>query len=327
MRFALRRVGFFALTLWAALTLNFLLPRVMPGSPVEAAISSLHVPLTTSEINAIAAQFGLNSHQSLLSEYFTYLGHTLTGHLGVSFVHFPTPVTTYIATGIWWTLGLVGTTTVLAFALGTGVGAIAAWRRGSRLDSTLPPLLVFTTAIPYFWVGLMLILVFSSVLGWLPDKGGYTLGATPAFTPAFIGDVLEHAILPAAALLITSIGGWVLTMRNTMVGTLTEDYVRMARAKGMPSHRIMTHYAARNAILPNLTGFAMSLGFVVSGAILVEYVFNYPGVGFMLLQAVQSNDYPMMQGLFLLITVAVLLCIVLSDIATAILDPRTRTAS
>jgi peptide/nickel transport system permease protein len=327
MRFALRRAGFFLLTLWAALTLNFLLPRLMPGNPVESAIASLHVPLTPAEMNAIAAQFGINSHQSLLSAYFTYLGHTLTGNLGVSFVHFPTPVTTYIATGIWWTLGLVGTTTVLAFFLGTAVGAVAAWRRGSRLDSTLPPLLVFTTAIPYFWVGLMLILVFSSVLGWLPDKGGYSLGATPALTPAFIGDVLEHAILPALALLITSIGGWVLTMRNTMVGTLTEDYVRMARAKGMPSHRIMVHYAARNAILPNLTGFAMSLGFVVSGAILVEYVFNYPGVGFMLLQAVQSNDYPLMQGLFLLITVAVLLCIVLSDIATAILDPRTRTAS
>jgi peptide/nickel transport system permease protein len=139
--------------------------------------------------------------------------------------------------------------------------------------------------------------------------------------------VLEHAILPALALLITSTGAWVLTMRNTMVGTLTEDYVRMARAKGLPARRIMVNYAARNAILPNLSGFAMSLGFVVSGAILVEYVFNYPGVGFMLLQAVEGNDYPLMQGLFLLITVAVLLCIVLADIATAILDPRTRTAS
>jgi peptide/nickel transport system permease protein len=326
MRFALRRVGFFLLTLWAALSINFLLPRVMPGNPVEDAIASLHVPLTSSEINAIAAQFGINQHQSLISEYFTYLGHTLTGNLGVSFVHFPTPVTSYIATGIWWTLGLVGTTTILAFILGTTVGAISAWRRGSRLDSTLPPLLVFTTAIPYFWVGLMLILVFSSVLGWLPSKGGYSLGATPAFTLSFIGDVLQHAILPAAALLITTTGAWVLTMRNTMVGTLTEDYVRMARAKGLPSRRIMWNYGARNAILPNLTGFAMSLGFVVSGAILVEYVFNYPGVGFMLLQAVESNDYPLMQGLFLLITVAVLLCIVLSDIATAILDPRTRTA-
>jgi len=327
MRFALRRTGFFALTLWAALTLNFLLPRVMPGNPVEAAIASLRVPLTPSEINAIAAQFGIESHQGLLSEYFTYLGHTLTGNLGVSFVHYPTPVTTYIATGIWWTVGLVGTATVLAFVVGTAVGAIAAWRRGSRLDSTLPPLLVFTTAIPYFWIGLMLILVFSTLLGWLPSKGGYSLGATPSLSLSFVGDVLQHAILPAAALIITSIGAWVLTMRNTMVGTLTEDYVRMARAKGLPARRIMLHYAARNAILPNLTGFAMSLGFVVSGAILVEYVFNYPGVGFMLLQAVESNDYPLMQGLFLLITVAVLLCIVLSDVATAILDPRTRTAS
>jgi peptide/nickel transport system permease protein len=327
MRFVLRRVGFFAITLWAALSINFLLPRVMPGNPVEAAIASLHVPLTPSEISGIAAQFGINQHQSLVSEYFTYLGHTLTGNLGVSFVHYPTPVTSYIDTGIWWTLGLVGTTTVLAFILGTTVGAISAWRRGSRLDSTLPPLLVFTTAIPYFWVGLMLILIFSSVLGWLPGKGGYSLGATPSFSLSFILDVLQHAILPAAALLITTTGAWVLTMRNTMIGTLTEDYVRMARAKGLPSRRIMWNYGARNAILPNLTGFAMSLGFVVSGAILVEYVFNYPGVGFMLLQAVESNDYPLMQGLFLLITVAVLLCIVLSDIATAILDPRTRTAS
>jgi peptide/nickel transport system permease protein len=326
MRFALRRAGFFALTLWAALSLNFLLPRIMPGNPVEAAIASLRVPLSPAEINVIAAQFGINQHQSVVSEYFTYLGHTLTGNLGVSFVHYPTPVTTYIATGIWWTVGLVGTATVLAFVVGTAIGALAAWRRGSRLDSTLPPLLVFTTAIPYFWVGLMLILLFSTVLGWLPSKGGYSLSATPSFTLSFIGDVLQHAILPAAALIITSIGAWVLTMRNTMVGTLTEDYVRMARAKGLSSHRIMVSYAARNAILPNLTGFAMSLGFVVSGAILVEYVFNYPGVGFMLLQAVESNDYPLMQGLFLLITVAVLLCIVLSDIATAILDPRTRTA-
>jgi len=327
MRFALRRLGFFALTLWAALSLNFLLPRVMPGNPVESAIASLHVPLTPAEMNAIAAQFGINQHQGLVSEYFTYLGHTLTGNLGVSFVHYPTPVTSYIATGMWWTLGLVGTATILAFILGTAVGAIAAWRRGSRLDSTLPPLLVFTTAIPYFWVGLMLILVFSSVLGWLPSQGGYTLGATPTLSLSFIGDVLQHAILPAFALLITSIGGWVLTMRNTMVGTLTEDYVRMARAKGLPPHRIMMSYAARNAILPNLTGFAMSLGFVVSGAILVEYVFNYPGVGFMLFNAVNGSDYPLMQGLFLLITVVVLLCIVLSDIATAILDPRTRTAA
>ena len=148
----------------------------------------------------------------------------------------------------------------------------------------------------------------------------------PGSNGAFIGDVLEHALLPGLTLLITTIGTWILTMRNNMVTTLAEDYVRMARAKGLPAARIMLDYAARNAILPNLTGFAMSLGFVVGGAILVEYVFNYPGVGYMLLQAVENEDYPLMQALFLLITVAVLVAILLADIATAILDPRTRTA-
>jgi peptide/nickel transport system permease protein len=160
----------------------------------------------------------------------------------------------------------------------------------------------------------------------MPASGDYTLGTSPTFSLSFIWDVLYHAALPALTLLITGIGGWILTMRNTMVTTLTEDYVRMARAKGLPGRKIMWTYAARNAILPNLTGFAMSLGFVVSGAILVEFVFNYQGVGWMLLNAVGNADYPLMQGLFLIITLAVLIAILCSDIATAILDPRTRTA-
>ena len=172
----------------------------------------------------------------------------------------------------------------------------------------------------------MLILVFAVQLKWLPPAFGFDITLTPSFSLPFIGNVLEHALLPAIALLVTTIGTWILTMRNTMVTTLAEDYVRMARAKGLPGRRIMLDYAARNAILPNLTGFAMSLGFVVGGAILVEFVFNYPGVGYMLLNAVTYEDYPLMQALFLLITVAVLLAILLADIATAIFDPRTRTA-
>jgi peptide/nickel transport system permease protein len=190
----------------------------------------------------------------------------------------------------------------------------------------MPPLFVFTTAIPFFWVGMVLILIFSVKLGWFPASGNVGQLTVPSFSPGYIGDVAQHAILPAVTLLITGIGGWVLTMRNNMVTTLTEDYVRMARAKGLSSARVMIDYGARNAILPNLTGFAMSLGFVVSGAILVEYVFNYQGVGYYLLNAVGYDDYPLMQGLFLIITVAVLVAILLSDIATAVLDPRTRTA-
>jgi peptide/nickel transport system permease protein len=225
-----------------------------------------------------------------------------------------------------WTLGLVGVTTILAFVLGTGVGIVSAWRRGTWLDGVVPPVFVITSAIPYFWVGMMFILIFGIRLQWLPYTFGYDPTLTPGLNGPFIANVLEHAVLPAMALLLTTIGTWILTMRNNMVTTLAEDYVRMARAKGLPSRQIMLDYTARNAILPNLTGFAMSLGFVVGGAILIEYVFDYPGVGYMLLQAVENEDYPLMQALFLLITLAVLVAILLADIATAIFDPRTRSA-
>ncbi len=328
MRFALRRLGFFVLTLWVALTLNFLLPRLMPGNPALAMMAKFHGELTPRSLNALEILFGVNTHRSLASQYVGYLHQVATGNFGTSLDFYPASVSSVIGSAIWWTLGLVGVSTILAFGLGTGLGIVAAWRRGGRLDSVLPPVFVIASAVPYFWVAMVLVLVFGISLHWVPYVGGYNVtGDTPSLTPHFIGDVLSHSILPAISLLITTIGTWILTMRNTMITTLAEDYVRMARAKGLPGWRIMLDYAARNAILPNLTGFAMSLGFVVSGAILIEYVFNYPGVGFMLLQAVQGEDYPLMQALFLLITVAVLVAILIADIATALLDPRTRAAS
>jgi peptide/nickel transport system permease protein len=326
MRYVLRRAGFFLLTLWAAVTLNFFLPRMMPGNPAVAMLAKFHGKINGQALTALETLFGVNTKESLPAQYVGYLHDIVTGNWGTSLTFFPTPVSEVIRTGIFWTLGLVGVTTILAFVLGTWVGAISAWRRGSLLDSIAPPLLVITSAIPYFWVGMMFILIFGLKLQWLPWSGGNSITSTPGLTLSYIGDVLEHAILPSLALLITTIGGWTLTMRNNTVTTLAEDYVRMARAKGLRSSRIMIDYAARNAVLPNLTGFAMSLGFVVGGAILIEYVFNYPGVGYLLLQAVQNEDYPLMQALFLLITVAVLVAILLADIATAIFDPRTRSA-
>jgi peptide/nickel transport system permease protein len=327
LRYALRRLGFFVLTLWVALTLNFLLPRLMPGNPALAMVSKFHGEGGPNELNALETLFGINTHQSLLSQYFGYLHDVFTGNFGISFSEYPASVTSVIGSAIWWTVGLVGITTVLAFLLGTGLGIVSAWRRGGKLDSIVPPVFVITSAIPYFWVAMVLVLVFGITLHWFPSQGGYYVTTdTPGLNLTFFQDVVNHAFLPAMALLITTIGTWILTMRNTMITTLAEDYVRMARAKGLPGWRIMFDYAARNAILPNLTGFAMSLGFVVSGAILVEYVFNYPGVGYMLLQAVSSEDFPLMQALFLLITVAVLLAILAADILTAVLDPRTRAA-
>ncbi|MEV6008887.1 ABC transporter permease [Streptomyces sp. NPDC051976] len=326
MSFLLRRLGFFALTLWAALTVNFAIPHLLPGSPVTSMMARYHGRLHGQALTAVQAALGLNTHQSLAAQYLTYLKNCATFDFGTSVSNFPTPVTTVVGNAIPWTLGLVGVTTLIAFVLGTGVGALAAWRRGGVLDGVLPPLFVVATGLPYFWVAIMLILVFAVLNPWLPTAFGSDSGIPMGWNSDFIGSVLQHAWLPAASILITSIGTWVLTMRNTMVTTLAEDYIRMARAKGLSNRRIMLDYAARNSILPNLTGFAMSLGFVVSGAVLVEYVFSYPGVGYQLVQAVDNEDFPVMQCLFLVITLAVLLSVLIADIVTALLDPRTRSA-
>jgi peptide/nickel transport system permease protein len=323
-KYVLRRLGFFVVTLWACLTINFVVPRLMPGNPAIAMMARFHGRVNGSVLHALEIAFGVNTRQSEISQYFSYLGNTLTGHFGVSLTFFPEPVTQAIRSGIYWTLGLVGVTTILAFLLGTVIGMVSAWRRGGVLDSVLPPVFVVASAFPYFFVALVFLLLFSVTWHWFPSGFGYNISDTVAWNWSFISDVLTHAILPAVTILVTSIGGWILTMRNNMITILAEDYVRMARAKGLSSFRIMLDYAGRNAILPNLTGFAMSLGFVVSGAILVEYVFSYPGLGYMLLDGVQNEDFALMQALFLLITVAVLLAILAVDFVTLLLDPRTR---
>lgn len=324
MWYLLRRLGFFFVTLWVAMTINFFLPRLMPGNPAEAMMARFHGKLSGQALHAIEVAFGVSTHASIVTQYFDYLGDSVTGHFGTSLTFFPSSVLSVVEGALPWTLGLVGVTTIIAFIVGTMIGIIGAWRRGGHFDSVLPPVFIILSAFPYFFIGMIAILVFAIKLQWLPQGGGYTNGATVTLSWNFIGDVLSHAVLPGLTLVLTSIGGWILTMRNNMITTLSEDYVRMARAKGLPPWRIMLDYAGRNAILPNLTGFGMSLGFVVSGAILVEYVFSYPGVGYMMLQAVLNEDYPLMQTLFLLITVAVLVAVLIVDAVTLLLDPRTR---
>ncbi|HEX3288835.1 MAG TPA: ABC transporter permease [Mycobacterium sp.] len=326
MRFLLRRLAFFLLTLWAALTLNFFLPRFMPGSPVEALRARTHNRLSPAALNQMLTSFGYKPHQNWFIQYVDYLGNMLTGRWGVSIgATLGEPVRTIIMQALPWTLGLVGVATILAFAVGSLLGILAGWRRGGKLDSILPPVFVVTSALPYFWVGLALILMFSVwTNGWLPSDFNYDSDLLPQLSLPFAANVAKHAVLPAATIIITSVGGWVLTMRNNMITTLAEDYVRMGRAKGLSNRRIMLDYAARNAMLPNLSGFAMSLGFVISGAILVEYVFNYPGLGYLLYNAVQNTDYPLMQALFMLFTVAVLVALLVCDFVIAWLDPRSR---
>lgn len=323
MRYLAKRGGLFLLTLWAALTVNFAIPRLMPGNEADAVLATFR-GINPAAAHALALEFGLNVHQSLITSYFQYLGHCLTGNFGITALG--VSVRSAISSAMPWTLGLVGVTTIIAFAIGTVVGILSAWWRGGKLDGLLPPLLFIVSTLPVFVIGLLLLYLFAGVLNWLPQSGNYDIGASPGFNASFIWDVFKHALLPGISLVVVTAGLWVYSMRNNMVTTIAEDYVKMARAKGLSSARIMFDYAARNAILPNLTGFAMQLGYVLGGAILVEYLFSYPGLGYQFYTATTDHDLPLMQGLFLFYTVAVLVCVLLADIVTAIIDPRTREA-
>jgi peptide/nickel transport system permease protein len=323
MRYLTRRLGLFLITLWAALTVNFIIARVMPGNEAQAVLGTFR-NINPAALHALEIQFGVNSHQSVISAYFEYLGNCLTGQFGVTAQG--VPVMSEIASKLPWTLGLVGITTVIAFLIGTFAGIASAWHRGGRLDAVLPPTLFIVSTIPVFFVGLLLIYVFAVKLNWLPLSGNYSVGATPSFTPSFIWDVFKHALLPGLSLVIVTAGLWVYSMRNNMIGTISEDYVKTGRAKGLPSRRVEYNYAARNAILPNLTGFAMQLGYVLGGSIAIEYLFSYPGLGYLFYTATTDHDLPLMQGLFLFYTLAVLICVLIADLVTAVLDPRTREA-
>lgn len=323
MRFILRRLGFYLIAFWASVTLNFLLPRFMPGDPVSRMFARTQGKMQPEQIEALRKLLGVDT-RPLWEQYVDYMHNILTGQMGVSISRFPTPVTEVIASQIGWTLLLGGTALVFAAIIGNLLGILAAWRRGGAIDSALPPLLIFIGSFPYFWLAMGALYLFGVVLGWFPIRHAFTDGLEPAFTWEFIGDVGAHLVLPALTIVLVSIGGWMLGMRNTMIATNAEDYITMAEAKGLRPGRIMLRYAARNAMLPSVTSFGMGLGFVVGGAMLTEVVFAYPGVGYQLLNAVQGLDYPLMQGLFLTITAAVLLANFLVDILYVRLDPRVR---
>jgi peptide/nickel transport system permease protein len=222
-------------------------------------------------------------------------------------------------------LALVGSALIISFVVGTLLGVAVAWWRGSKTDTILMPAFTFISAIPYFWFALALVFLLGYTLSWFPSNGGYDIYTyAPGWDLGFFLSAARYAVLPAFTIVIGSIAGWMIGMRNTMVSTLSEDYVLMAEAKGLTRWRIMMTYAARNAILPNITSFALSLGFVVSGSLLTEIVFNYPGIGYALVQGVENKDYPVMQGLFLIITMAVLVANFLADLVYVILDPRVR---
>jgi peptide/nickel transport system permease protein len=322
MRVIVRRLLFYIVTAILAVTVTFFIPRLMPGNPVEAVLAHLQGNVTPATIRSLELQYGLDSPQGLWGQYTTFWAHLVHGNLGISTSYYPSTVTSVIRSAIPWTIGLVGLATVISFVLGTVLGVLVAWRRGTWLDSLLP-VTTFFQAAPYFFVAFIALDVFATRLGWFPTGRAYGQLDFPGWNAAYVGDVLDHAILPAATIVLCSAAGWIVGMRNVMVTTMDEDYVLVAQAKGLPKRRVIW-YAARNAILPSVSGFSLAIGFVVSGALLTEIVFSYPGLGWIMLQAVAGRDYPLLQGIFLIITFAVLLANLAADSVYVFLDPRTR---
>ncbi|GAB6898800.1 ABC transporter permease [Kineosporia succinea] len=326
MNYLLRKLLFYAVAVWAAVTLNFAIPRLLPGNPVDILLAKLQArgaTVTPESRAAYSALLGGDSDESLPQQYWTYLVNLVHGDLGVSVTYFPGKVTDVISTSMPWTIALVGIATIIAAVLGIGLGAIVGWRPGTWLDSAVPATTILA-AVPYFWLALVLVYLLARVLGWFPSQGGYDVVLSPGLNGPFISSTIRYGFVPALTIVLASLGGWMLGMRNMMVSTLSEDYVLTARAKGLPERTIMRNYAARNAVLPSIAGFAISLGFVVSGSVVTEQVFSYPGIGSKLLSAVQNNDYALMQGIFLYITLAVLGANLVVDLLYGLIDPRTR---
>jgi peptide/nickel transport system permease protein len=323
MRAITRRLAFYVVTAIVAVSLDFLIPRLIPGNPVDAILSKAQgQQFSKATIAALDEQFGVNTKASLWTQYAHFWNSALHFNFGISVANGFESVSGVIGAALPWTLGLIGVATVISFVLGTAVGTLIGWKRGSWADNLLP-VVTFFQAAPYFFLAFLAVDLFALKLGWFPTEGAHSNLNFPEFTWTYISDVLDHAVLPALTIVVASAAGWIVGMRNVMLTTMDEDYVLIAAAKGLPKRRVIW-YAARNAILPSISGFALAIGFIVSGALLTEIVFSYPGLGLLLVNAVANNDYGLLQGIFLLITFAVLVANLIADFIYVFLDPRIR---
>lgn len=323
MAFILRRFVFYLVAIFVAITFNFLMPRLMPGDPVDAMFAAAGGKLPPETIAAYQEMLGFVD-APLWQQYLQYLSSVITLDLGPSIMLFPTPVTDVLSNTLPWTVFLAGIATILSIFIGCFIGLYASYNRGGFVDKYIPVFWQFVASMPQAVTALLIFFVFALTLSWFPLGFGFNPDMEPGWTLAFIANVAYHAVLPLVSLMLSMIATWVFTMRNAMVNVLGEDYIAMAKAKGLSSRRIMTHYAARNAILPVVTAVSMALGFAVAGQVFIETVFNYPGIGQLIIKAVAARDYPLMQACFLLIVLCVLIANFIADILYVWLDPRLR---
>lgn len=326
--YVIRRIGIFFLIVITAVTLNFLMPRLRTTNPIQSRMNQLAAQGGVYEnqiqelIKIYNAKFGFD--QPLWRQYLNYWGDLLRLDLGVSVAFYPQNALDMIARSAPWTIGLLTVSTMIAFVLGTLLGALMAWPRTSSIATALSPLFMTLSAIPYYLVGMLFIYLIAMRWRLLPVGGAYSSGTTLSFSLQSVLDIGEHAILPAASIVLSSIGSWGLGMRAMMTTTLGEDYLHMAEAKGLKPATIFKDYALRNALLPQITSLAISLAMVMSGAVLVEVIFGYPGVGNLLFKAIAGNDYFVIQGIALFITLSIGVVLLALDLLYPLIDPRIR---
>lgn len=326
--YILKRVGLFFLVVWGAATLNFFLPRLAPGDPIAERMFAMSMQGGYTQsgveemVRAYKEKFGLD--KPLYVQYFNYLNDVARFDFGYSLALFPARALDLILDALPWTIGLLAVATMLSFALGTLLGALMAWPKSPRVLGYLVGPLLTLSAIPYYLLGLILLYIFAFTLKKFPLSGGYDVGQTPRLTLDFAGQVLKHSLLPALSIILAALGSWALGMRAMMVTTEGEDYMTFAEARGLRNPTIFYRYALRNAVLPQLTSLALALGHIVSGALIVEVIFTYPGVGSVLFAAIRGSDYFVIYGIVFMIVLTLALSTLILDLAYPLLDPRIR---
>ncbi len=326
LEYVVRRFALLVVVLLLAVTVNFIIPRLTPGDPIEQKLSQLvatsggQVGDVTAMVRAYRARFGLD--QPLLRQYVNYWIALMHLDLGFSLDNFPERVADAIAAALPWTVGLLGLSTLIAFGIGSILGGLLAWPGTPRGARMAIPVFMLLSAVPYFLLGIVLVFLLAIKVKLFPAGGGYPFGVILRFDLASITGIIHHAALPALSIILAGIGAWALAMRGMIISVLGEDYITLAEAKGLPERRIFVWYGLRNALLPQVTTLALTLGHVVSGAILVEVIFSYPGIGFKLYQAILAKDYFMIQGIVLLLIVSIALTLFLLDLVYPLIDPR-----
>ena len=327
-KFVLRRVFLLVLIVWSAATLNFFIPKLTPRNPLrekllaEAARTGYVPPGFEEMVQAYEVKFGLD--RPLWQQYFTYIGDLTRGDLGYSIANYPKTVAELIGEALPWTIGLLIVTTIIAFTVGTLLGALMAWPRAPGFFRYILPSLFVLGAIPAYVIALVLIYVIAFRMQLLPIGGGYGIGTIPSFSVPFMLEVLKHSILPALAIVLASAGGWAIGMRGMMVTVQGEDYMNFAEAKGLKDGRLFFRYGIRNALLPQVTGLALAFSFIVSGSVLVELVFGYPGIGSLLARSISNLDYFTIYGVVLVLIMTIGVAMFIMDMIYPLLDPRIR---